>query len=153
MHLRLCQRGSPLESPTSFNRAPHALREHRFARGEWRNERTSQTSPSRIGEEELLPFQMKTMTGGNCDFPVPSLPLIRMVRGVEQLFKKMLKSRCVSLAAYCFLAQSVCVRGAFIVGRGLFYATPNFPSRARAPAALQFRVPLARSLFALQGYR
>ena len=60
----------------------HSVREHRFARRGWRNEPTSQTSPSRIGEEELLPFQMKTMTGGNCDFPVSSLPLIRTVRGV-----------------------------------------------------------------------
>ena len=61
----------------------HPPREYCFAR---KVKRTSQTSSPRVStrregrafkKREVLPFQMKTMTSGNCDFPLDAFSAFR----------------------------------------------------------------------------
>ena len=108
----------------------HPPREYCFAR---KVKRTSQTSSPRVStrregrafkKREVLPFQMKTMTSGNCDFPLDAFSAFRS--SFEKLSFR-------SLSVFLSFHLSVCLR-AIIVG-GLFYATLNFPPvRARRVA-------------------
>ena len=113
-----------MESSTSN---ASCLTHPRFAR---KVKRTSQTSSPRVStrregrafkKREVLPFQMKTMTSGNCDFPLDAFSAFRS--SFEKLSFR-------SLSVFPSFHLSVCLR-AIIVG-GLFYATLNFPP-ARAP--------------------
>ena len=80
-----------------------------------------------------------------------------MVRGLSNIFKTMLNHAGRRLLL-CLVAQSVCVR-ARIVGRGLFYAIPNFPFRARRRVAISRAVrssrfkDIAEFIFRLDGGR
>ena len=100
----------------------HPPREYCFAR---KVKRTSQTSSPRVStrregrafkKREVLPFQMKTMTSGNCDFPLHAFSTFRS--SFEKLSFRSLSFR-LSASDHC---------------RRVILCHPQFPPRARRVA-------------------